>query len=94
MSHFSIVLKSQMNKFKNLPESHRNISGQMPCFFPFQLIQQCVHFKGSGMTYLSINLLCQFDCQRKDLTHFCTNQARMFTSQVEFLTMATIVIVA
>jgi len=30
-----------MNKFKNFPESHRNVSGQMPCFFPLQLIQQC-----------------------------------------------------
>ena len=33
------------------------------------------------MTYLSMNLSCQFGCQRKDLTHFSTNRARMFTSQ-------------
>ena len=30
-----------MKKFKNLPENHRNISGQMPCFFPVQLNQEC-----------------------------------------------------
>ena len=45
------------------------------------------------MTCLSMNLLCQFGCQRKDLTHFSTNRSRVFTSQVEFLTMATIITV-
>ena len=49
-------------------------------------------FQRQWYDILSMNLLFQSGCQRKGLTHFCTNQARMFTSQVKFLTMGTIVI--
>ena len=39
------------------------------------------------MTYLDMNLLCQFGFQRKGLTKFSPNRAKMFTFRLELLTM-------